>query len=168
MLFRFGFLLALAWYCSVAHAVTDGQNFQDWRVKCVSGEKPSANSEQTCHIFQDLLHTDSGKRVLHMAVGYLPGQQPLTIIITLPLGISIPPGISIRIDEKHQQNLAIQACFPNGCQAAFQPDEAWLAAFSAGSKAEVIFNNIHNQAISIPVSLKGVTAGIRALKGARK
>lgn len=163
------FLLVTALYSGTSYALTDGQNFQDWRAKCVPGDKQTApTSERTCHIFQDLLHKDSGKRVLHMAIGYLPGQQPVTIIVTLPLGISIPPGITIRIDDKNSKTLAVQACFANGCQAAFQPDPAWLAALSKGLKAEVIFSNIQNQAISIPVSLKGITAGMKALKTDRK
>lgn len=160
-------LTAAAWSSSCL-AIEDGQIFKDWRAKCVSSDTAASSNERSCHIFQDLLQKESGKRVLHVAIGYLPKQQPLTIIITLPLGISLPPGIRLRIDEKQQKDLVIQACFANGCQAAFQPDQAWLKGLMAGSKAEVIFNNIHNQAIGVPVSLQGITAGIKALGAARR
>jgi len=143
-----------------AHGITDGQTFDDWRAQCIaSSDKQGAN----CHIFQDLLQKESGKRVLHIAIGHLPGKQPLAIIITLPLGISLPPGLSIRIDEKDPRQLAIQACFSNGCQAAFELDPQWQKKLTTGKRAEVIFYNIHNQAISIPVSLKGISAAMKTL-----
>ena len=110
------------------------------------------------------MHKESGKRVLHVAIGKLPQQKTLTMIVTLPLGIALPQGITIRIDGDNAKNIPIQACFANGCQTAFQPEASWMKKFAAGNKAEVIFHSIQNQAISIPVSLKGVTAAINALK----
>ena len=146
-----------------AQAITDGEDFQDWRAKCVTSEDKTKTPTTACHVFQDLLHKESGKRVLHIAIGKLPKQKTLTMIVTLPLGIALPQGITIRIDGEHAKNLPLQACFTNGCQAAFQPEPSWMNTFAAGNKAEVIFHNVQNQAISIPVSLKGVTAAIKAL-----
>jgi invasion protein IalB len=157
-------LLFTSIFCGHALALTDGQNFEDWRAKCVASEDKTKTSATVCHIFQDLLHKESGKRVLHLAIGKLPQQKTLTMIVTLPLGIALPQGITIRIDGDNAKNIPIQACFANGCQTAFQPEASWMKKFAAGNKAEIIFHSIQNQAISIPVSLKGVTAAINALK----
>jgi invasion protein IalB len=150
-------------------AITDGQNFQDWRSKCVTNRQAegAAPAITTCHVFQDLLHKESGKRILHIAIGKLPDQEKYTFIVTLPLGIALPQGLTLRIDGQHAIKQAIQACFTTGCQAAFQPDKQWINHFKAGKEAEAIFHNIQNQAISIPVSLKGVTAALQALDAAR-
>lgn len=158
-----GLLVVL--YSGNLAAITDGENFQDWRAKCVSSEDKSKPQIASCHVFQDLLHKESGKRVLHIAIGQLPDQKQLTFIITLPLGIALPQGITIRIDKDNAKKLPIQACFTNGCQSAFQPEAEWMKKFTAGNQAEVIFYNVQNQAISIPVSLKGVTAAVNALQG---
>jgi len=148
----------------LAQAITDGQSFKDWRAKCVAIDG-KAKTATSCHIFQDLLQKESGKRVLHIAIGHLPNKQPLAVIITLPLGISLPPGLSLRVDEKDTRQAPLQACFANGCQAAFELEPKWEKLLSAGKSAEVIFYNIHNKPISIPVSLRGISAAIRALKG---
>jgi invasion protein IalB len=155
------FLLSLV--PTSGYAIVDGQTFQDWRAKCTSTDNDK-NPQTTCHVFQDLLQKESGKRVLHIAIGYLPGKKPLAMIITLPLGISLPPGLSMRIDEKNGKQVPLQACFTNGCQTAFELEPAWQKKLMAGKNAEVIFYNIRNQAISIPVSLKGITAAINALE----
>jgi len=145
------------------HAIVDGQTFQDWRAKCVSPDEKKPQ-QTNCHVFQDLLQKESGKRVLHVAIGHLSDKQPLAMIITLPLGIALPQGISMRIDEKDNKQIPLQACFTNGCQAAFELESSWLKKLKAGKNAEVIFYNLRNQAISIPVSLKGITAAINALQ----
>lgn len=154
-------VLFLSLLSANVHAITDGQLFKDWRARCVSNNKPA---QTNCHIFQDLLHKESGKRVLHIAIGSLAKKSPLAMIITLPLGISLPQGLTIRIDEKNPKHVPLQACFKDGCQAAFEMDPKWLKLLAAGKNAEVIFYNINKQAISIPVSLKGITAAIKALK----
>jgi len=148
---------------NTAYAIVDGKTFQDWRAKCVKSNKGKVQ-QTSCHVFQDLLQKESGKRVLHIAIGRVPGKQSLAVIITLPLGISLPPGLTIRIDEKDDKQIPLQACFTNGCQTAFELEPKWQKKLTAGNNAEVIFHNIHNQAISIPVSLKGITAAIKALQ----
>jgi len=160
---RFTILFCLLLAAPITHAITDGQTFQDWRATCIdsgSQQKQVTN----CHIFQDLLQKESGKRVLHIAIGHLPDKKPLAVIITLPLGISLPPGLSMRINEKDSRQVPLQACFANGCQAAFELEPKWEKLLSTGNSAEVIFYNIHNQPISIPVSLKGISTGIKALR----
>lgn len=145
-----------------AHAVTDGQIFQDWRAVCVPAGQEQQQSN--CHIFQDLLQKESGKRVLHIAIGHLPGKQALAIVITMPLGISLPPGLTIRIDEKDPKQIPLQACFTDGCQAAFELQSDWQNKLMDGKSAEVIFYNLRNEAISVPVSLNGITAAINAIQ----
>ena len=146
-----------------AYAITDGKVYGDWRAKCVESANP-AQQQSSCHVFQDLLQKDTGKRVLHLAIGRLPGKKPLAIIITLPLGVSLPPGLSIVIDNQFKRQEAMQACFTNGCQAAFELEPVWLQRLARGKQAEVIFYNIHNQPISIPVSLKGIDAALKDLQ----
>ena len=148
---------------SPAYAITDGQVYGDWRAKCVEAGN-SGQQRSSCHIFQDLLQKDTGKRVLHLAIGRLPDKQPLAIIITLPLGISLPPGLKILIDGQYQRQEALHACFANGCQAAFELEPVWLNRLTRGKQAEVIFHNIHNKPISIPVSLKGIGAALKELQ----
>ena len=141
-------------------AVEDGKEIGDWRVQCATAK----DEQKNCHIFQDLLEKESKKRVLHIAVGTLPGQQSATAaIITLPLGISLLPGTYFKIDDNEALTLPIQACFSDGCQTILKLEETTLKALKNGDKAEVIFHNISNQAISIPVSLKGFSEAIAAI-----
>ena len=156
-------IFSLSMASSAASAMVDGETYGDWRAECL---KPTTGKKQqpSCHVFQNLLGKESGKRVLHMAIGPIPGKKTLALIITTPLGILLPAGLTLRIDGKDPKRIPMQACFQKGCQAIFPLQSAWQKKLMGGNKAEVIFYNIQNKPISIQISLKGITAAVTALQ----
>ncbi len=149
--------LILLLFCSSSYAVENGKEFGDWKVQCTDEET------QQCHIFQDLLEKESKQRVLHISVGKLQGNEDIATILTLPLGISLPPGIGIRIGDQDPKAIPLQACFTNGCQAAIKLDQESIAAMREQNEAEVYFYNLENKAIAIPVSLRGFSDALNAI-----
>ena len=138
-----------------------GQIFKDWTARCET--PPGANIER-CYIFQNIVLKQSGQRVLHMAVGYLAANGQPAAVLTLPLGISLPPGVSISIDDAAPSPLVIERCDPSGCIGALALDDALLAALKRGRRARVSFYDGTRTKVSVPVSLLGFTAGFGALR----
>jgi len=155
----FAGLLALTLYMP-AHAVKDGQVFNDWKTQCP--EKGA--SSKTCHIFQNLVAKDGKSRVLHIAIGYVEGRDDPAAIITLPLGLSLPQGVGLRVDENTPSRHPYQACFNSGCQAGFPVDSTLMAQLRGGDKAYIRVYDLSNQQIDIPISLSGFTAAIKAVQ----
>lgn len=170
-----------------------GQKFDDWTVQCgnpqakkpgesaqqksgdpASGEK-SANTEtqgkiaspvtgkEKCIIFQNLVLKKTHQLLLHVAVGHLPDDKP-ALIMTLPLGISLPEGVGVKVDNGKQIEVPVQRCQRNGCIAGLLLKDKLLAAMKAGREADVTFYDARRRPITVPVSLKGFTAGYSSLE----
>lgn len=145
-----------------AHAAPEpGKVYQDWTVGC---EQTSGAETQSCYIFQNLVLKEGGQRVLHIAVGHLSSNKKPAAIVTFPLGISLPPGVSIRIDAGETTKFGVERCHANGCIGAVALDPAMVDAMKAGKKAHIGFHDTNRREILIPISLSGFTAGYKSLR----
>lgn len=138
----------------------DGESYDNWTVRC---EKETG--KEGCFIFQNLVLQQGGSRVLHVAIGYLSAARNTPVIlVSMPLGISLPPGASIRIDDQDPIKFQIERCEPSGCRGGFRLKESMLVSFMAGKTARVTFHDGHRKAIDVPLSLTGFSEGLEALK----
>ncbi|MGE0385763.1 MAG: invasion associated locus B family protein [Gammaproteobacteria bacterium] len=138
----------------------EGETFDNWTVRC---ETPK-DAKKICFIFQNLVLKDSGQRVLHFAIGYVPQHPDPVALMTLPLGISLPPGATVQVDQKEPVKIGIERCEPNGCRAGLKLDHSRLEAFKTGTEVKITFHDAERKPVTVPLSLKGFTAGLRALK----
>lgn len=146
-----------------AQALEEGQRFQDWTVGC---EQLPGMDRERCFIYQTVVNQDNDEPVLQMAIGYLPlddGQEQPAGLLTLPLGVALPPGIGLRVDEGEPSRLQYERCVPTGCIAGFPLTDQLIGQFKRGLQAEI---RVHDgvRPISLPISLKGFTAGFDALR----
>ncbi len=138
-----------------------GQTFKDWTARCE--QAPGANLER-CFIFQNLVLKESGKRLVHMAVGYLAANGQAAAVITMPLGISLPPGASISVDGGAPRSIVIERCDNDGCVGAVTLSEQLVADLKRGREARICFHDGTRRRIAVPVSLLGFTAGFNSLQ----
>jgi invasion protein IalB len=84
-----------------------------------------------------------------------PTSQKPEIIVQMPLGVLLPAGATIQVDESPAQRLNFRACDRNGCyaQAALSPDV--LASLRKGKQVSVAFKNLVEREIKVPLSLEG-------------
>ena len=144
-----------------ALAVEDGQRFKDWMVSCPQAPE----GEMTrCFIFQNLAIKENNQPVLSVRVGYVRGPEQPAAVLTVPLGVFLPVGMEIKVDEGEPTRLAYQVCNQGGCLAAMPLTDGRLELFKAGSRATVSFQDGRRQPVSVPVSLSGFTAGFEALR----
>ena len=138
----------------------DGKSFDNWTARC---EKQG--DMESCFIFQNLVLKKGGSRLLHIAVGYLSSKKKIPVIlISMPLGISLPPGASIKVDDQEPIKFQIERCEHSGCRGGFKLKESMLKSFSEGKKAVVTFHDGLHEAINVPITLAGLSDGLKALK----
>jgi len=154
-----GLALSLAG-APAAGAPDDGATFKDWTVRC---ETPGDDKRQACYIFQNLLLKKEQQRILHVAVGYLVDDEPAAFF-TLPLGVSLPGGVSVTVDDGQPVRLRYERCDGTGCLAPLALNEELVRALKGGRWARVAFFDAGRREISVPVSLRGFTAGFNALR----
>lgn len=138
----------------------EGDAFGSWRVSC---ETAADSQRRGCFIVQNLVLREGGQRVLQIAVGYVERTPDPIALLSLPLGISLPPGASIQIDDQAAQRIPIERCEPNGCRAGLKLSEEILSSFRSGAQMSVTFYDAKREPIVVPLSLDGFSEGLAAL-----
>ncbi len=140
----------------------DGQQFQDWGVRCE--QNPQNAAQGGCFILHQVINNQNNKPVMVMAIGYVKADEPPVAVITVPLGVRLPPGVMIQIDQKPAENYSFERCMPDGCQIQVRMTDTQVATFKAGNAGKVLVQDTGGQNRAIPFSLKGFTAALTSLK----
>lgn len=149
---------------SQAAQLTDGEAFGNWRVNC---ELDQQTSREGCFIVQNLVLREGGQRVLQFAIGFVEETPEPIALISLPLGISLPPGARIQIDDREPKRIPIERCEPNGCRAGMKLGEDILDGLRKGTQISVTFYDAKREPIEVPLSLDGFEEGLAALAAAK-
>lgn len=159
-LYSFAVVLALALLSTLCGA-QEGEKFGNWTAKC---EESKGQVQGGCFIFQNLVLREGGQRVLQFAVGYVAATDEPIALLSLPLGISLPPGVTIRIGDGAPTRVIVERCEPNGCRAGLKLKPDLLRQLSEGAQLTVTFHDAERRPIDVPLSLDGFAAGLRSLK----
>lgn len=166
---RYRFLLCRTLFClsimlsgfaTARDMPTEDDAFGSWRVSC---ETAPDSQRRGCFIVQNLVLREGGQRVLQIAIGYVEQTPDPIALLSLPLGISLPPGASIQIDDREAKRIPIERCEPNGCRAGLKLSADVLASFRSGTQMSVTFYDAKREAIVVPLSLDGFSEGLAAL-----
>ena len=141
-------------------AVSTGDTFCDWTARC---EPIGAAARETCYIYQNVLWKKDKQRLVHIAVGYISDSREPAAFLTLPLGVSLPGGVSMQVDDGPQQRLRYERCESSGCLAPLVLSDGLIRSMKVGREARVSFFDGSRRQISVPISLLGFTAGFNAL-----
>jgi invasion protein IalB len=145
-------------------AAADGKSLKDWQIRC--DRVSDKSEEELCHIFQNVNLKDSGQLVMHIAIGYNKDNK-LFALVTLPLGISLPPGIVIEIDSKQAKRLPFDRCEQEGCLVGFEVDTPLEQRLKAGQTLHITFRDKSKRPYRVPASLLGISSGLDALHAQR-
>ena len=148
--------IAMPW--AVAETAASSQAFRDWALTCPPAED--------CVLEQRLFLAggDVAEPVLRMAFQAIAERATPLVAIRVPLGVLVSPGLSLRVDQGEDQQIPLHHCRPEGCLALFPLEEDWRQALEAGRELQVGFRRLDGQTMTLPVSLLGITAGLRALE----
>ena len=154
---------ALALAPLTPYAQENAQKFKDWSARC---ETPKGGKHESCFIFQRLVtkKDDGFVPVLHVLVGYITPDGEPGLFATVPLGVSLPPGVQLSIDGDAPVSFGYSHCSNQGCLAALALTGALIAKLKAGNSAVVTFYTGSHKPVSITVSLQGFTAGFNSLR----
>lgn len=131
-----------------------GATHGDWQVLCE--DTPVG---ETCFITQAAAD-DSGEPVMQIMIGRLENET--VMVVYLPLGLDLRPGILFQVGETLQREFPFQTCLPNGCRVVARVDPEMLAAMRAGTTFRIGVRPVETDRIAvIEGSLMGFTAGFR-------
>jgi invasion protein IalB len=75
--------------------------------------------------------------------------------VIAPLGVLLPPGVSLRIDDTDAGRLNFLQCLPNGCVAQLALDDALIGKLKSGKTATLGIFQTPEQGVGIQAPLAG-------------
>ncbi len=141
-------------------AEPETQQFEDWTLRC---RLASETQPRSCRIQQNVVAEDSGKPLLQFLAGRFGPEKVLGAVVSVPIGVRLPPGLGIQVDERPLRVFPFEICDPKCCQARAILEGDLLKDIKAGLTGHVRFQNAAGQVLIVSVSLKGFSAALRAL-----
>ncbi len=150
----------LLFFAAANPAAAQGEirsTFGDWNLFCDT--PPGAQSEQ-CSLVQNVVAEDQPDVGLTVVILKTADGQNWLMRVLAPLGVLLPSGLGLKIDDEDVGRTAFVRCRPNGCiaEAVMQPD--LLEKLKAGENALFIVFRTPEQGIGVFVSLSGLNEGI--------
>jgi len=132
--------------------------YNDWNVRC-TGENGEATA---CEAYRDLYLPENNQRLLHIAIGHVPEQDAAVGIFITPLGVSLPEGMLLEVDQGEPIEFAYRSCGTDGCRARVELETGMLSAMRAGAELRVTIAEQSGRRSVMPMSLTGFTAAFAA------
>ncbi len=142
---------------------TKTEQYGDWVLTC---RKIDGQSGQSCELVQTVTVNGQKAPFAQMAIGKPKPDMPIQITVVVPQNVSFPSSVKVSIDEKDKSplDLAWARCLPVGCFAsATLKDEVQKKWGALETQGRVTFKAGTGQDIPMPISFKGLKAGLEAL-----
>lgn len=133
---------------------------QDWQIRCDT--PPGAKSEQ-CALIQSVTAEDRANIGLTVIVLKTADQKSRLMRVIAPLGVLLPSGLGLKIDQTDIGRAGFVRCLPNGCIAEVVMDDALLGQLRTGKTATFIIFQTPEEGIGFPMSLGGFGEGFEKL-----
>jgi len=134
--------------------------FSDWDLRC---DTPPGAQSQQCVIMQFVTAEDRENVGLSVVVMKTADKQARILRVLAPLGVLLPRGLGLRIDDTDMGTTGFIRCLPNGCVSEVLMDDTLIEQLRSGKQAMFIIFQTPEEGIGVPISLAGFGEGFDAL-----
>jgi invasion protein IalB len=142
-----------------ANAATPAQ--PGWSARCSSA---SRNAPLECAIEQTAVLSKTGQLIVLVNIRVPSDTHIPVALIQLPLGLNLPVGAKLQVDDGKAIDLAIQTCENRGCYASAPIAPELLTVLRSGKQLKVSFQNLAKETITIPMPLADFAAAYDKIK----
>jgi invasion protein IalB len=144
-----------------AHAQGMVKNtYGDWQMRC---ETPAGATAEQCALVQNVVAEDRPNITLVIIVLKTADGKSRLLRVVAPLGILLPSGLGLKIDETDIGRAGFVRCLATGCVAEVVMDDNLVNQMKSGQTGTFIVFQTPEEGIGIPVSLNGFGTGYDAL-----
>ncbi|MFG1402770.1 invasion associated locus B family protein [Xanthobacter sediminis] len=133
----------------------------EWQIRCDT--PPGAQGEQ-CVLLQSVQAEDRPNVGLTVIVLKTADQKSRLLRVLAPLGVLLPAGLGLKIDDQDVGRAGFVRCLPNGCVAEVVMDDNLINRLKTGKQATFIIFQTPEEGIGVPLSLEGFGPGFDSLK----
>ena len=134
---------------------------QGWLVRCTSA---SRDAPLECAMEQTAVLTKTGQLIVLVNIRVPSDTHTPIAAIQLPLGLNLPVGAKLQVDEGKAIDLQIQTCEARGCYVNAPVPSDMLAAMKSGKQLKVSFQNLAKETIAIPIPLTDFASAYDKIK----
>ena len=128
----------------------------DWQIRCDT--PPGAQAEQ-CALIQSVVAEDRSNAGLTVIVLKTADQKSKLMRVVAPLGVLLPSGLGLKLDNVDVGRAGFVRCLPNGCVAEVVMDDKLLGQLRSAKTATFIIFETPEEGIGFPLSLNGLGEG---------
>ena len=132
-----------------------------WIARCTS---ISRDAPLECAVEQTAVLTKTGQLIVLINIRVASDTRTPIAVVQLPLGLNLPAGAKLQVDDGKTSDLQIQTCEQRGCYANTPIAADMLAAMKSGKQLKVSFQNLAKEVISIPMPLADFAAAYDKIK----
>jgi invasion protein IalB len=132
-----------------------------WAARCSSA---SREAPLECAIEQSAVISKTGQLVVLVNIRVPSDTHAPVLLLQLPLGLNLPVGAKLQVDEGKVTELQIQTCESRGCYATIPLPPDVLATLKSGKQMKVSFQTMNKETISIPMPLSDFAAAYDKIK----
>jgi invasion protein IalB len=126
-----------------------------WAVRCTSA---SREAPLECAMEETAVLSKTGQLIVLVNIRVPSDTHAPVAMVQLPLGLNLPGGARLQIDDGKTTDLQIQTCENRGCYAGAAIDPEVLAALKSGKELKLSFQNLAKETITIPMPLTDFAA----------
>jgi invasion protein IalB len=132
-----------------------------WVARCAS---MSREAPLECAIEESAVLTKTGQLIVLVNIRIASDTRAPVALVQLPLGLNLPAGAKLQVDEGKAVDLQIQTCEQRGCYANLPVAPDLLAAMRTGKQLKVLFQTLTKEPIAIPLPLADFAAAYEKIK----
>jgi invasion protein IalB len=132
-----------------------------WNARCTSA---SRDAPLECAVEQTAVLTKTGQVIVLLDIRVASDTRTPVAVVQLPLGLNLPAGAKLQVDDGKTSDLQIQTCEQRGCYANTPISADLLAAMKSGKQLKVLFQNLAKETITIPMPLADFAAAYDKIK----
>ena len=132
-----------------------------WIARCTS---TSRDAPLECAMEQNAVLTKTGQTIVLINIRIPTDSKTPVALLQLPLGLNLPVGAKLQVDDGKTIDLQIQTCENRGCYASTPINAELLAALRSGKQLKVSFQNMSKETIAIPMPLGDFAAAYDKIK----
>jgi invasion protein IalB len=134
--------------------------FGAWQMRC---QQPANAQKEKCVLVQSVRAEDQPH--LSLTVIFLRAFDGNTRVLRVvaPLGVLLPTGLGLKIDNADVGHVPFLKCVPNGCLAEVVVNDELIGKLKTGTNAAFILFQTPDYGVGIPVPLTGFGQGADSL-----
>jgi invasion protein IalB len=134
--------------------------FGDWEIRC---DTPPGASAQQCALIQSVAAEDKPNVNLVVLVLKINEGKSRLLRVIAPLGVLLPNGLGLLIDQTNIGNAGFVKCHPTGCIAEVVMEDKLVDQLKTGKTATFIIHETPDEGIGLPLTLAGFKEGFAKL-----